>query len=82
MKEHVHRNFFDYSTQKPVDEKWCPIASPVAPKSLNRPDIVLDVNTKEDYEKISDIYENLYPSNPNFSTIEVIEYLDRKNSVK
>jgi len=49
---------------------------------LKRPDIVLDVNTREDYEKISDIYENLYPKNPNFSTIEVIEYLDRKNGVK
>lgn len=82
LKEHVHRNFFDYTTQKPVDEKWCPIASPIAPESLKRPDIVLDVNTREDYEKLSDIYENLYPKNPNFSTIEVIEYLDRKNSVK
>ena len=82
VKEHVHRNFFDYSTQKPVDEKWCPIAYPISPVELKRPDIVLDVNTREDYNKIRDIYENLYPKNPDFSTIDVIEYLDRKNGVK
>jgi spore coat polysaccharide biosynthesis protein SpsF len=81
VKEHVHRNFFDYSTQSEVNKDWCPVKSPIAPKELNRPDIVLDVNTKEDYDKISDIYANLYPKNPDFSTIEVIKYLDGKNNV-
>lgn len=82
VKEHVHRNFFDYASQTPVDANWCPISSPIAPLELRRPDIVLDVNTQADYEKIKDIYDNLYPDNPNFSTIDVINYLDRKNSGK
>jgi spore coat polysaccharide biosynthesis protein SpsF (cytidylyltransferase family) len=80
VKEHVHRNFFDYSTQSGVNEEWCPIKSPKAPDGLNRPDIVLDVNTRDDYVKINDIYTNLYPTNPEFSTLEVINFLDRKKS--
>jgi spore coat polysaccharide biosynthesis protein SpsF len=63
VKEHVHRNFFDYSTQTPVDAFWCPIASPKAPEGLRRPDIILDVNTMDDYTKIKRIYDHLYPQN-------------------
>jgi len=76
-KEHVHRNFFDYSTQTPVDSSWCPIASPKAPAELRRPDIILDVNTMDDYTKIKRIYDNLYPKNPNFTTGDVINLLDK-----
>ncbi len=77
VKEHVHRNFFDYSTQTPVDASWCPIASPKAPTELRRPDIILDVNTMSDYTKIKRIYDNLYPKNPNFTTVDVINFLDK-----
>jgi spore coat polysaccharide biosynthesis protein SpsF len=77
VKEHVHRNFFDYSTQTPVDSSWCPIASPKAPAELQRPDIILDVNTMDDYIKIKRIYDNLYPKNPNFTTADVINFLDK-----
>jgi spore coat polysaccharide biosynthesis protein SpsF len=77
VKEHVHRNFFDYSTQTPVDASWCPIASPKAPEELQRPDIILDVNTMDDYTKIKRIYDNLYPKNPNFTTVDVINFLDK-----
>ena len=77
VKEHIHRNFFDYSTQTPVDSSWCPIASPKAPAELRRPDIILDVNTLDDYTKIKRIYDNLYPKNPNFTTVDVINFLDK-----
>ena len=77
VKEHVHRNFFDYSTQTPVDASWCPIASPKAPAELRRPDIILDVNTLDDYTKIKRIYDHLYPQNPNFTTVDVINFIDR-----
>jgi spore coat polysaccharide biosynthesis protein SpsF len=80
VKEHVHRNFFDYPTQTPVDTSWCPVASPTAPAELRRPDIILDVNTLDDYHKIKRIYEHLYPQNPNFSTTDVINFLDTSNS--
>lgn len=77
VKEHVHRNFFDYSTQTPVDASWCPIASPKAPAELRRPDIILDVNTMDDYTKIKRIYDHLYPQNPNFTTEDVINFIDK-----
>ena len=77
VKEHVHRNFFDYATQTPVDASWCPIASPKAPEELRRPDIILDVNTMDDYTKIKRIYDHLYPHNPNFSTVDVINFIDK-----
>jgi spore coat polysaccharide biosynthesis protein SpsF len=77
VKEHVHRNFFDYSTQTPVDASWCPIASPKAPAELQRPDIILDVNTMDDYTKIKRIYDHLYPQNPNFTTVDVINFIDK-----
>ena len=76
VKEHVHRNFFDYSAQTPVDSSWCPIASPKAPAELRRPDIILDVNTMDDYTKIKRIYDHLYPQNPNFTTVDVINFID------
>ena len=77
VKEHVHRNFFDYSTQTPVDSSWCPIASPKAPAELRRPDIILDVNTMDDYTKIKRIYDHFYPQNPNFTTVDVINFIDK-----
>ena len=77
VKEHVHRNFFNYSTQTPVDPIWCPIASPKAPKELRRPDIILDINTMDDYTKIKRIYDHLYPQNPNFTTGDVINFIDK-----
>jgi spore coat polysaccharide biosynthesis protein SpsF len=77
VKEHVHRNFFDYSSQTPVDPSWCPIASPKAPAELRRPDIILDVNTLDDYTKIKRIYDQLYPQNPNFTTVDVINFIDK-----
>ena len=77
VKEHVHRNFFDYSTQTPVDASWCPIVSPKAPEELRRPDIILDVNTMDDYTKIKRIYDHLYPQNPNFTTVDVINFIDK-----
>jgi spore coat polysaccharide biosynthesis protein SpsF len=77
VKEHIHRNFFDYSTQTPVDASWCPIASPKAPAELRRPDIILDVNTMDDYTKIKRIYDHLYPQNPNFTTLNVIDFIDK-----
>lgn len=79
VKEHVHLNFFNYVTQKEVDGNWCPVASPLAPKKLRRPDIVLDVNTEEQYQRIAELFDALFPSNPNFLTGEIIDLIDKQN---
>lgn len=75
-REHVHLNFFDYTTQRVVDENWCPVSTIQCPIEFARPDIILDVNTLEQYEYMSKLYDNLYPKNPNFSITDIIKWHD------
>jgi spore coat polysaccharide biosynthesis protein SpsF len=76
QREHVHLNFFDYSTQQAVDERWCPISTVQCPAEFRRPDLVLDVNTQEQYEFMRQLYEDLYPQNPNFHITDIIRWYD------
>ena len=76
QREHIHLNFFDYSTQKIVDEKWCPVSTINCPVEFRRPDLVLDVNTKEQYELMNALYEYLYPLNHDFHITDTIKWYD------
>lgn len=83
LREHVHLNFFDYGKQQAVDPNWCPISTIKCPIEFRRPDLVLDVNTPEQYEFMRQLYETLYPRNPAFHITDIIrwydeEYLPRK----
>lgn len=46
------------------------------PPHLRREDIVVELDTREDYEMIKTIYEFLYPRNPQFSAEDIVKYLD------
>jgi spore coat polysaccharide biosynthesis protein SpsF len=76
QREHVHLNFFDYSTQTPVDAAWCPITTVPCPQEFARPDLVLDVNTAEQYAYMHALYAALYPRNPNFHITDIIVWHD------
>ena len=76
QREHVHLNFFDYSNGKPVDSGWCPISTIKCPIEFRRPDLVLDVNTQEQYEYMRQLYEYFYPKNPNFHITDTIRWHD------
>jgi spore coat polysaccharide biosynthesis protein SpsF len=76
QREHVHLNFYDYSTGKAVDAEWCPITTIKCPAEFRRPDLVLDVNTQEQYEFMQQLYEYLYPRNPNFHITDIIRWYD------
>ena len=76
-REHVHLNFFNYSTQEAVDEKWCPISTVPCPSDFARPDIVLDVNTQDQFEYMAHLYKDLYPSNPKFDIKDIIKWHDK-----
>lgn len=76
-REHVHLNFFDYATQKAVDENWCPISTVHCPTDFARPDIILDVNTQIQFEYMANLYKELYPSNPNFNIKDIIKWHDK-----
>lgn len=76
-REHVHLNFFDYATQKAVDENWCPISTVQCPSDFARPDIILDVNTQIQFEYMANLYKELYPINPNFDINDIINWHDK-----
>jgi len=48
----------------------------VCPAEFRRPDLVLDVNTQEQYEFMRQLYEDLYPANPNFHITDIIRWYD------
>lgn len=77
QREHVHLNFFDYGPQAPVDAEWCPISTVPCPPEFARPDLVLDVNTEAQYEFMRELYEYLYPRNPNFHITDIIAWYDQ-----
>lgn len=75
-REHVHLNFYDYSCSQAVDSSWCPISTVKCPAEFRRPDLVLDVNTQEQYEFMRQLYEYLYPKNPDFHITDIIRWYD------
>lgn len=68
-REHPHTYFYEHPERFKVGTVKCP-------KAFRRPDLVLDVNTKEEYNFLSEIYEALYPSNPNFHITDIIYWYD------
>lgn len=77
-REHVHLNFFNYDTGEAVDTDWCPISTVQCPKEFRRPDLILDVNTKEQYDFMVDLYEALYLKDPNFDILDIINWYDNE----
>lgn len=76
QREHVHLNFYDYSVAQPVNALWCPISTVKCPAEFRRPDLVLDVNTQEQYEFMRQLYAYLYPKNPEFHITDIIRWYD------
>ena len=74
-REHVHLNFFNYDEQKQVDARFR-VGTVTCPDGFNRPDIILDVNTIEQYNFISEIYNDLYYKNPEFHIKDVVNWYD------
>lgn len=77
-KEHVHTNFFNYELGEPVDSDWCPVSTIKCPESFTRPDLILDINTQEQYLFMKSLYEALYPRNPNFEISDIIAWYDNE----
>ena len=75
-REHVHLNFFDYKTENAVDEKWCPIKTIKCPELFRRPEIVLDVNTYDQYLFMKKLYAYLYPLNSKFTILDTLNWYD------
>tara|TARA_Y100001968_G_C19331000_1_gene704288 strand:- start:266 stop:970 length:705 start_codon:yes stop_codon:yes gene_type:complete len=76
MREHVHLNFYNYQTGEAVNEKLYPINTIQCPEEFRRPDLILDVNTKEQYIFMKELYEYLYPLKPDFTIVDIIDWYD------
>lgn len=76
MREHLHLNFFDYQSGIAKDKEWCPVFTLPCPLEFRRPDIVLDVNTLEQYKFMNELYTYNYPKNPSFHITDIIRWYD------
>jgi len=77
LREHVHLNFYDYVSGDAVNPTWCPINTVKCPEAFRRPDLILDVNTQEQYQFMRSLYEYLYPLNPHFHITDIIDWYDK-----
>jgi spore coat polysaccharide biosynthesis protein SpsF len=68
-REHPHTYFYEHPEKYRIGTVKCP-------EVFRRPDLVLDVNTQEEYEFIAQIYDYLYPRNKNFHITEIINWYD------
>tara|TARA_Y200000002_G_scaffold125417_1_gene102959 strand:+ start:11438 stop:12181 length:744 start_codon:yes stop_codon:yes gene_type:complete len=75
-REHVHLNFYDYNSDKAVNSSICPVTTINCPKEIKRPDLVLDVNTKEQFDFISDIYKYFSNTSSFFGIRDIIDWYD------
>ena len=75
-REHVALNYYDYINDAIPNRSSFKVGTIQCPKEFSRPDIILDVNTKNDYLMIKYLYENIYPINPNFKFQDIIEHYD------
>ena len=75
-REHPHLNFFDYERQEVVAPERFPVSTVPCPAAFRRPDLVLDVNTQKEYEFMQKLYEYLYPRDPEFTIVDIIDWYD------
>ena len=77
-REHVHLNFYNYETGEAVDANWCPISTVQCPQEFRRPDLILDVNTKDQYDFMVQLYDALYYKNSHFNITDIISWYDNE----
>lgn len=73
-REHPHKLFYDIQNDDDLEGYTGIHVNQIDPEDLLR----LDVNTQADYDFISDIYNALYPTNPQFTITDILSYLDNK----
>ena len=68
-REHPHTTFYEHPEVFKIGTIECP-------EEFRRPDLVLDVNTLEQYRFMAELYAYLYPRNPEFHITDVIRWYD------
>tara|TARA_R110000868_G_scaffold188129_6_gene430885 strand:+ start:941 stop:1708 length:768 start_codon:yes stop_codon:yes gene_type:complete len=75
-REHPHLNFFDFDNDRPADPDRFEVGTVTCPPEFARPDLVIDINTAEQYAYCKAMYEYLYPRNPEFHITDIIAWHD------
>lgn len=70
LREHVGLHIYQHP------ERYR-IRSLEAPAWLYRPDLHLEVDTEEDFDLVSAVFEHFYPENPGFSLAQVIAFVEK-----
>lgn len=68
LREHVGPNIYQHPERYRIHNIE-------APPWHHAPDLHLEVDTREDFEVVSAVFEALYPDNPGFSLSQVIAYM-------
>lgn len=76
LREHVNLSFYDYAAGQATNPDRYRIGTVECPTEFRRPDIILDVNTREEYEYMQDLYAYLYPRCSEFHITDVIRWHD------
>jgi len=71
--EHVHLNFFNYTTQL-IRREDVSVSTVNCPPNFARPDIKLDINTYLDFQYFEDMFN--YFQNDNFDITDIIRWHD------
>jgi spore coat polysaccharide biosynthesis protein SpsF len=66
-REHVSPHIY----QRPERYRVCNLE---APEWLRYPDLHFEIDTREDYEVVCQLYEHFLPANPGFSLAQAIDY--------
>ncbi len=72
-------NVSNYIYEHPELYKIVPLP---CPPELNFPNLRLVVDEERDFELIKNIFEGLYPQDPHFGTLKIIEFLNNNPSLK
>lgn len=75
-REHPHLNFLDYAAEQPANPARYPVRTIACPPAYARPELILDVNTMEQYEFLSALYRDLYPHKPDFHITDIVDWYD------
>jgi spore coat polysaccharide biosynthesis protein SpsF len=74
--EHLALIFFDYFKQAEVQPGKYKVGTIQCPSAFSRPDLVLHVDSQEDYDYMHSLYDYLYPRNKDFHITDIIDWHD------
>jgi spore coat polysaccharide biosynthesis protein SpsF len=79
-REHPHLSFFDYTVDRAINPERYQVGTVRCPTEFARPELVLDVNTEEDYAFLSALYDALYPVNAQFTIRDILTWYDGRRA--